>query len=342
MPPWHADSSVRAYANDRALSEAEIALITRWVEAGAPQGDPAELPPPIEEADLEWSLGAPDVVVGMDQPFAVPAEGGDIYRCFVLDPGLTQDRWIVKVEVQPGQPSVDHHVALVVDARGDSDGMKSEDGLPGYSCFGAAGGQGGVLGGWAPGGTPRVYPEGVGHRLPAGAKIIMQMHYHPAGTAVEDRTRVGLHFSDRSDLKQMRDGYAANFRIDIPAGAADYTLESHQRIMRPITIYSVAPHMHLLGKAMDIWAELPDGGRLDLLRVPRYDFNWQTEYVLAEPVQLPRRSVIRGRAVYDNTAANPNQPSDPPRRVGYGEQSTDEMMFAIFFHTIEETDVTGF
>lgn len=332
MPPWHAARGLREYQNDRSLSDAEVETIVRWAEAGAPQGDAKDLPPPAVFKE-GWTLGEPDSIIQMDAPYAVAATGDDEYRCFVLDPKTTEERWATAVEILPGAREIDHHIVLYVDAKGVSPKEDAKDPGPGYSCFGGPGFQADMLAGWGPGLSPKVYPEGTGHPIPAGAKIVMQMHYHKSGKPAEDQTRVGLHYAKAPVAKRMRDGIVLNFRLDIPPGEPAYAVDAEKKIYHDLTVYSVIPHMHLLGKSMAMWAELPDGSRVDFVAVPRWDFNWQTEYAFAKPVRLPKGSTVRLAATFDNSAENPFQPVHPPREVGFGEQTTDEMCVGVFNYT---------
>ncbi len=333
MPPWPAAGGVRAYSNDRSLDDREIALLSSWVESGAPKGEEKDLPAPIKFNE-GWTLGEPDKVVGMDQAYQVAGEGRDDYRCFVLDPGLTEDRWVNEVEILPGNRQIDHHIVLYVDRKGTVGSQRdAKDSKPGYECFGGPGFQASQLAGWGPGLCPKVYPKGTGYQIPAGGKIVMQVHYHRNGKPASDQTRVGLHFAKEPIHKALRDGIAINFRLNIPAGDANHVVEASHPIHEDITIYSIAPHMHLLGKSAEMWAELPDGKRVDLVAVPHWDFNWQTEYSLVEPLHLPTGSKVMIRTVFDNSAENPAQPVKPPKDVTFGEETTDEMCVGVYFYT---------
>ncbi len=333
MPPWPAAPGERAFANDRSLSDAQIATLVEWVDAGAPKGDDADLPPPIKFNE-GWMLGDPDQIVGMDAEYHVAPEGSDEYRCFVLDPKLDADRWVNAVEIQPGNRVMDHHIVLYVDKKGTiSTRMDAEDPAPGYECFGSPGFQASQLAGWGPGISAKIYPEGVGHLIPAGGKIVMQMHFHRTGKPETDKTIVGLHYAKEPIRQALRDGIALNMKLDIPPGDANYIAEAEHRVVQDVTIHSIAPHMHLLGKSAQMWVELPDGGRIDLVDVPRWDFHWQTEYIFKEPLKIPRKSVVRVRCAFDNSAENPNQPVKPPKRVTFGEQTTDEMCVGVYFYT---------
>lgn len=340
MPPWHAAHGLRAFANDRSLSEAEMNAITAWVDAGAPKGRDEDAPPPRPFTD-SWKLGDPDLSLAMDAPFEVAAEGEDIYQCFVLDPKLAKDAWVGSVEILPGNFRMDHHLVLYVDKSKTSAKLDAADPAPGYPCFGGPGFQASMLGGWGPGMDPKVYPAGLGMKIPAGGKVVLQAHYHRTGKPETDQTRVGIKYATAPVKQVLRDGLILNFDFNIPPGDAAYAAEGNTRLMRDITIYSVQPHMHLLGRSAEMWAQMPDGSRLDLINIPKWDFGWQREYIFAEPVRVPRGARLYVRGVFDNSESNPNQPSKPPRAVTFGEETTDEMLVGVYNHTRDDENLLG-
>lgn len=339
MPPWHAAPGVQDYTNDRSLDANEIDIIQRWVAGGALQGDKA-LTPPIPDFKNSWQLGEPDLVLGWDSPYQIAATGDDEYRCFVLDPKFEQDQWVDVVEVVPGNRIVDHHIVIYID-QGGSIATRRDAAEPGegYTCFGGPGFAAYMVPGWGPGYQARVTPESSGYLLRAGSKIVVQMHYHKNGTAQEDLTRVGLRFARNNPTRILYNGYTIGLSLQIPPGDANYVVSARTPIREDITIHSVLAHMHYLGKAMDMWAVLPDGERIDLLKVPRFDFFWQTEYALAEPQHLPEGSVVHMQATFDNSPESPYQHSDPPQLVTFGEQTTDEMAVGVFFHTRDAENI---
>ena len=341
MPPWHAAPGVREYTNDRSLEDAEIDVIQRWVAGGALRGDDALLPPPPTFND-SWQLGEPDLVLTWESPYQIEAEGDDEYRCFVLDPEFENDQWVDVVEVIPGNRTVDHHIVIYVDQAGATATRRDEaEPGEGYACFGGPGFAAYMVPGWGPGYLASETPEGSGYLLRAGSKIVVQMHYHKTGKAEEDLTRVGLRYARRPTQRVLYNGYVIGASLRIPPGDANYVVTGRTPVREDITVHSIVAHMHYLGKAMDIWAELPDGTRLDLLKVPRFDFFWQTQYALAEPQQLPEGSTVFMQATFDNSPESPYQHSNPPRLVTFGEQTTDEMAVGVFFHTRDAENIGG-
>jgi hypothetical protein len=184
-----------------------------------------------------------------------------------------------------------------------------------------------MLGGWAPGMLPKKLPDGVGLKLPKGADVCLQIHYHRTGKEEKDRTKIGLYFTDKPVTQTYRSIPAAGLFGVIPAGQEAFKVDSSWRLTADATVYRLVPHMHLLGKDIELRATVPGGQETTLIRIPEWDYNWQEQYELKEPMKLPKGTVLRVRATFDNSAANPNNPSNPPRMVGVGEQTTDEMCF---------------
>ncbi len=319
MPPWHATSTHLRFANDRSLSADEKQLIRDWVAAGAPQGDPADEPARLSFTD-GWQLPRePDLVVGMsDREFDVPAEGALEYQYFTVDPGLTEDRWIKAIEVVPGNRAVVHHI-LVFDQPPDRTGRDFAGGVRGF------------LAGYVPGLRSVPYPPGMAKFLRAGSKLVFQLHYTPIGSAQRDLSKIGFVFADPSEIQyEVKTISAFQPNIRIPRNADRHPEVSKTRLAQPAKLLSLMPHMHLRGTAFEYQLYQPeDKTWTTLLDVPNYDFNWQTSYRLAEPLDLPKGSYVKCIAHYDNSADNLNNP-DPSQTVGWGEQTWDEMMIGYF------------
>lgn len=338
MPPWHADPEGGPFLGDTSLSEKEIAVVTKWVDAGAPLGDPADMPPPVEFPS-QWKSGEPDIVFQMPETFEIPAEGRDIYHCFVLDP-MPEDAWVRGVEVLPDNRAVNHHVALFLDGTGrQAEALDARHEGPGYPCYGSPGFQPmDIFGVWAPGMTPDILPDGVARPIPKGARMVMQLHYHPNGQAETDRSSLGIHFAKGEVRRKVNLGIPMDFMLRIPAGAKDHVSTGSWTLPRDGDMLSVFPHMHTLGTDIRVTAYPPDGGERLLVSASRYDFNWQRNYSYVEPVRLPAGTRIEVRAVYDNSADNPNNPSNPPRNVGFGMGTNDEMNLAFVTFAYADED----
>ncbi|HET6164566.1 MAG TPA: alkyl hydroperoxide reductase [Planctomycetota bacterium] len=328
MPPWKPVEGFGTFLDAARLSERELALLAAWAEAGAPEGDAAELPP-LPTFPEDWPLGKPDLVLEMPEPFTIEAAGRDHFRCFVLPTGLTQDQVVVGVDYRPGAPSVVHHAIFFLDAQQRGRKLDEKDEGPGYETFGGIGFfPSGGLGGYAPGATPHFMPEGTGRALEKGADVVLQVHYPSSGKVEHDQDKLALYFA-KSPVKTLISGAAVlTNAIDIPAGAADYSRDASLTLPCPITVYGITPHMHYLGKTMEVKATAPDGSVIPLVKIDDWDFRWQSQYLYAAPIRLAKGTRIDLHAVYDNSAANVRNPSDPPKRVTHGEQTTDEMCIA--------------
>jgi thiol-disulfide isomerase/thioredoxin len=339
MPPWKPVAGHGDFADERRLTAEQVAAIKQWAENGAPEGDSSKTPPPPQFAS-DWTLGKPDLVLKMPEAWHVPASGADNYRCFVLPTGLTEDKEVVGVEYRAGNKSVVHHVIGYIDVAGAGREKDATDPGPGYTAFGGPGFMPyGEVGGWAPGNLPKFLPEGVGRKLPAGSDIIIQVHYHANGQPEQDITQVGLYFAKKPVTKPFRIIPVAVPRLDIQPGDASYTVSQTYPVPLDATIHQVTPHMHLLGKKIEMTATLPDGKVIPLIKIDDWDFKWQDSYVYKEPIHLPKGSKVTLTATYDNSTANPRNPSNPPKPVTWGEATTDEMCIGFLgFTAVNEND----
>lgn len=327
MPPWKAAADFGRFVDERRLSDAQIALLAKWSEAGAPLGNPADLPPPQTFPD-GWMLGKPDIVLAMPSPFAVPAGGADIYRAFDLPVDLPEDTYISAVEFRPGARTVVHHSLFFLDNTGEARKRTAAntDGQPGYTSFGGIGFlPSGGLGGWAPGATAYRLPDGTGRLLKKNSDVVLQVHYHPDGRPHQDQCQLALYLAKTPVTRRIISFPLGTRQIDIPAGDKQYVREIHITAPLPITLTGVTPHMHLLGREMKVTATRPDGQVIPLIWINDWDFRWQDQYRYVEPIHLPVGTRIDMKVTYDNSDDNPANPSSPPRRVTYGEQTTDEM-----------------
>jgi mono/diheme cytochrome c family protein len=355
MPPWHADPKYRKFANDRSLTAAERDTLLRWVNNGSPKGDPKDLPP-LPEYTEGWQLGQPDLVLAMPVEYKVPADGFVEYEYFEIPTNFTEDKWVQAVEVRPGNRSVVHHVILSARApkpdprpggvklgagmeipAGQTGGPaeQGEQKRPrGQALFPRPRGAGAMLGGFAPGTSSMKFEPGAAVLIRAGSTIVMQMHYTPNGEAATDRTRIGFTFAKEPPDREMRLSALVNGTLHIPAGDPDYSIAAEMTTTSDITIRQMLPHTHLRGKSWEYTVTYPDGRSEVVLAVPKYDFNWQTDYVFAEPLKLPKGTKLRAVAHYDNSAKNKANP-DPKADVWWGDQTWEEMMFTSFVYSID-------
>ncbi len=314
MPPWHANPKYGHFANARHMPDAEKESLRKWVSGGMPFGDPADLPEPFQTA-AGWQLPRkPDQVIAMNNtPFKVPADGVVEYQYFVVDPGFKEDKWITGAQVIPGNPAVVHHCIVFV---------RPPDGAEFRGV--------GWLTGYVPGQRTAMLPAGYARRVPAGSRLVFQMHYTPTGTPQTDLTKIGLIFGDDKDIThEVSTLTALNHDFEIPPGHPNYLVSAGiSRLPAQGEILAITPHMHYRGKSFRVFAERGDQTEI-LLDVPRYDFNWQHIYELAEPLPLQGITKLRFTARFDNSAANPFNP-DPKRHVTWGDQTWEEMAIGFF------------
>ncbi|HSU69720.1 MAG TPA: hypothetical protein VLJ39_22740, partial [Tepidisphaeraceae bacterium] len=340
MPPWKPEPGWVAYKDERRLTAPQIALITKWVEDGMPRGDTSKEPQVPAFVD-DWQLGKPDLVLEMATGFAVPADGPDIYRNFVLPAGLTEDKWVKAIELKPSARQVVHHVLFASDKTGSASAeeRRVNDGQPGFPGLGSVftiqaasdplGAVSGGLGGWVPGATPSFLPAGIAMPLPKNSDLILQTHFHPNGASRVEKTVVGLYFGPPPDRQvtqfQVPAFFGVTSHIDIPPGVKDYKVRGSFTVPADVDAVVVSAHAHYLAKEAKLTATLPTGEVKILLWIREWDFNWQDQYLYKDLLSLPKGTRLDGELTYDNSADNPRNPNSPPKRVTWGEQSTDEM-----------------
>lgn len=322
MPPWDAvpshDPSL-AFSNDRTVPPADKADLLAWLDGPRPVGDAADAPlPPRFPGD--WQIGTPDVVFTLPQPMNVAAEGFMDYQYIRVPTGFTQDKWIKALQVKPTDTRVVHHVLVYAIPPRDLDGspearQRLRQALDTSAGFFAA---------YVPGNDHVTFADGLAKKVPAGATLLFQLHYTPNGKATTDQTEIALVFADEPPRHELIVRGIVDRRLEIPPGASDHVEGTEIPVRRDAMLVGMMPHMHVRGKSMRYELTLPDGTVKTLLDVPRYDFNWQTGYRLAEPLRIPAGSRIKVTAVFDNSEANPHNP-DPTKLVHWGDQTTDEM-----------------
>ena len=325
MPPWLPEPGPEPFVGERRLPDAAIETLRWWADGGAPEGDPAALPA-VPRFLSRWQLGEPDLVVTMPEPYVVPESGRDVFRSFVVPVPTEHDRFVEAMEFRPGNHEVVHHAVVLVDAARSTRHLDALDPGPGWAGMqaGLAESPDGHFLGWTPGKTSLEVPEGMTWRLPRGSDLVLQLHLLPRPDAAPVQVRVGFHFGEAPTRTSTRLRLGAK-AMDIRAGEARYRIRDAYRLPVDVELVGLYPHAHYLGKEMRAWAEFEDGRRHPLLHIPDWDFNWQAEYRFARPVFLPAGAALAMEFSYDNSAANPRNPHDPPRRVLYGPESSDEM-----------------
>jgi hypothetical protein len=319
MPPWDADPAVDHFSNDRRLTDNELATVVKWVDNGAPEGNPKDLPklPALVQG---WQFGKPDVTFDIGKDYTITAEGPIAYQYFKIDPGFKEDTWIQAAEVRPTQRAQVHHILVFVQEGGKRVTRAGEQ----FSD---------MLIGYAPGVPSITWDPDTAFLVKAGSTLLLQVHYTANGKEAVDRSMVG--FKIRKDTPKYRafSGSATQHRLQIPPNDSNYMVSATYLFKEDVTLLDFTPHMHLRGKAFKYVMTYPDGRVEDMLNVPHYDFNWQLSYILAEPRQVPAGTKIEATAWYDNSANNKYNP-DPSKEVSWGDQTFQEMMIGFFNYKV--------
>jgi mono/diheme cytochrome c family protein len=325
MPPWKPEPGHGEFAGNRRLSDAQIALLRRWRDEGAVEGDRALLPP-LPRSSGRWQLGQPDLIL-QTPVYTLRASGDDMYRNFVLPIPGSLVRYIKAWEFLPGNSRVVHHATMQFDATGSSRRLDSQDPEAGYEGLIPHGVQGpdGYFLDWGPGHAPYVAPEGMAWPMRPGTDLLMMLHLRPSGQVETVQATLGLYFSDRAPSLTPTLLRLTRQHLDIPPGEARYVVTDSFTLNADVDVYTVQPHAHNLAREVKGTAQLPDGSERPLIYIRDWDFDWQGVYRYATPLRLPSGTTLRMEFVYDNSASNPNNPHRPPRRVTYGQRTTDEM-----------------
>ncbi len=319
MPPWHPDPGFGHWSNDRRMSQKEIDTLVAWVDSGAKEGNPKDLPP-MPKFSSGWQIGEPDVIFRMPEEFTVPAEGAIAYQYFRVPTNFKEDRYIHAMEARAGNLSVVHHIVVYVREPGYKQPKKLDLGD-------------GLLGALSPGQTPFVAQPGTAKLIKAGSELIFQLHYTPNGKEATDRSYIGLIFAKDPVQKMIVTTAAFDTRFTIPPGAQNHEIKASYEFEQDAEIISLMPHMHLRGKDITYKAIYTDGRTETLLYIPRYDFSWQVYYYPKQSLRMPKGTRIEVVAHYDNSTRNALNP-DPTKAVRFGEQTWDEMMNGFFDYTV--------
>ncbi len=351
MPPWHSTDPHGTFSNDRRLSDADKATLIKWAVGGAPQGSPKDLPaaPQFTEG---WEIGKPDAVLAMSKPYHVIDKGTIAYQYFQIPTGFTEDKWIQAIEVRPGVRKVVHHILVFVREPGGppakpafmpvaigapEDAASQQRSRQQQAQFG---GTGTLIATTAPGTNAMTFAQGSAVKIKAGSTILLQVHYTANGAAADDLSSVGLVFAKQEPRQEVHNSAFVNIGMKIPAGDPNAEVDSAIQFTEDSHITALFPHTHLRGKSWEYRLVYPDGRSEVVLNVPKYDFNWQTYYIFAKPLAVPKGSRIEARAHYDNSTNNKFNP-DPTIEVKWGEQTWQEMQYTGITYTVDQPVMTG-
>ena len=309
------------------------------MDEGAKAGDAKDAPAPREFA-VGWTIGKPDVVLDIGVDFKVPASGTVKYTYFVVKAPFKEDKWVEKSEVRPGVRSVVHHAVVRVRPPGSTHQNEAQPGVPfvpvarmktnpppdmGVGKLGI--GEVEKIALYLPGGDAYATRPGQARLIKGGSDLVFEIHYTPSGKEVIDRSQVGFVFAKEPPKERVINATVSNGNLRIPPGAANHRVDARLMIESDVTLQSMAPHSHLRGRAWEYLLTYPDGREEIRLRVPKYDFNWQMTYMMEKPIVLPKGSMLRATAWFDNSPNNPSNP-DPKAEVLWGDQSWEEMLAA--------------
>jgi Copper type II ascorbate-dependent monooxygenase, C-terminal domain len=348
MPPWHADAPRGVFLNDRRLNDNDKATLIAWADAGAPQGNPKDLPPAPKFAE-GWEIGTPDVVLTMTKPYTVPPNGTIAYQYFMIPTNFTEDKWVQAIEVKPGVRSVVHHILVFAKPPQSAEAMRPTEAffpvIPHMVNAKAGGppqeqpsfgvGQGSLIATTAPGTNAMIYGPGDAIKIQAGSTLLLQVHYTANGTGAADQSSVGLIFAKEPPQREIHNSAFVNLLMKVPAGDPDQAIDSAIEFKEDAHITALFPHTHLRGKGWEYRLIYPDGRSEVVLSVPRYDFNWQTYYIFAKPLAVPKGARLEATAHYDNSVNNPSNP-DPKIDVRWGEQTWQEMQYTGITYYVDQ------
>lgn len=334
MPPWPPNPGYNHLAHERLLTEEEIQLVNDWVNEGAPEGTGSAPAQPTYTGDEQ--ISSPDLVLIMPE-YTINSNGEDVFRCFVMPTSFPEDIYVTALEVVPGNRSAVHHVMIYYDETDLPQQFDDAEPGPGYTSFGTTNSEASVpVAGWGPGQGIKVYPDGMGVRIPAGASVVMQIHYPPTANGQTDQSKINMVYTTDPLRAISIHSFIDHFNLNegtltVPANevrtfTGQYTLPLQQ----DITLLDVNIHMHLLGQSARTWAVLPNNETVPLMEVDDWDFHWQGFYDFKQPIRIPGGTTFYGEATYDNTTANSDNPNNPPQTVNVGNDSDEEMMLILF------------
>ena len=327
MPPWPPDREYSTLLNERYLEDDEIQLVLDWVDQGAEQGDP-NLEYPIPDYPDGSNLGEADLIFEMEESHFVEGNYEDDYRCFVFSLDNQEDIQMSAIEFRPGNREAVHHAIITYIPHGDADHLENEDNEYGYECYGGFGltTTTDLIGGYAPGLSSVEYPQNIGRTIPANSDIIVQVHYAPLLTDQEDRSSINIFFKDEPIEREVNQTIFSYWAFALPPNQ-ETTVTRTLSVSESVSMVNILPHCHLLGKSWEIYATTSQGDTIPIIKIPDWDFDWQSFYYPEYLLKIPGGSTITATCIYDNTTSNPDNPNNPPQWVFPGDGTHDEMFF---------------
>jgi hypothetical protein len=340
MPPWKPVEGWGEFHGERRLKTAEIATIKTWVDRGCAEGDAKDLPP-VPVFNDGWAFGEPDLVLRMPEAYTVPAEGKDIFRAFTLPLNLSEMKYVRAVQYRPSNKRVVHHALMFVDISGESRRKDAADPEPGFEglSLGLGSISGGSLGVWTPGSFLHPFPEGMGKELRKNSDFVMQVHFNTTGKVEKEQSEIGFWFAKEKPAKLVMMMPFAPWDLDLPPCEKDIKVSASVVLPMDVELYGIIPHAHFLGRECRVWAKSPEGKETPLIWIKDWDYNLQEQYRFRKSVQLTKGTEVTLCWTYDNTASNPRNLFNPPRRVRWGDGTMDEMaMVFMDMATVKEVD----
>ena len=330
MPPWPPDRSYSTFIDERYLTDQQIHDFLDWIDFGAPQGDPA-LEAEIPDFPEGSSIGNPDVIFELEEPYFITGNGEDDYRCFVIPTGFIEDKEIAAIEFRADNKEAVHHSIITVVPGGYADNIDAQDSEYGYECYGGFNLDifTPLVDGYAPGMSTTLYPDGIGDIIPAYSDLIVQMHYAPLDTDQIDQSSINIFFKDEPIERYIQNTQHANPFFLLPPDQITEVRVSIE-VTADVSLIQILPHSHLLGKSWEIYSVTPDNDTTQIIKINNWDFDWQSFYTSEYMIPLPEESMIYMNAVYDNTSDNPDNPNNPPEWTFWGDGTEDEMFFIAF------------
>ena len=327
MPPWPPDREFSTLLNERYLEDDEIDLVIDWVQQGAPQGNP-DLEHPIPEFPDGSALGEPDLIFEMEESHFVEGNYEDDYRCFVFSLENEQEIELSAIEFRPGNREAVHHAIITYVPHGTADYLENQDDQYGYECYGGfnLSEATDLIGGYAPGLTSVEYPENIGRTIPANSDILVQVHYAPLLTDQEDLSSINLFYKQESIQREIEQHIFDYWEFALPPNQIT-SITRNLYIPNDISMVNILPHCHLLGQSWEIYATTMESDTISIIRIPQWDFDWQSFYYPDYLLKIPGGSTITATCTYDNTVNNPDNPNNPPQWVYPGDGTNDEMFF---------------